>query len=91
MTIVGTEEQFTNCGSRPDAQNSISVEPGAQIHFVVTQEVTATLARFFDLYSRGFNDRVLQPGNYLAILQADSLGGSLHVQFSDSSSVLICD
>jgi hypothetical protein len=91
MTIVGTEEQFTNCDSRPDAENSISVEPGGQIHFVVTQEVTATMARFFDLYSRGFNDRVLPPGNYSAILQNDSLGGSLHVQFSDSTAVLICE
>ena len=91
MTVVGTEEQFTNCDSRPDAENSISVEPGGQIHFVVTQEVTATMARFFDLYSRGFNDRVLPPGNYSAILQNDSLGGSLHVQFSDSTAVLICE
>jgi hypothetical protein len=91
MTIVGTEEQFTNCDSRPDVENSISVEPGGQIHFVVTQEVTATMARFFDLYSRGFNDRVLPPGNYSAILQNDSLGGSLHVQFSDSTAVLICE
>ena len=91
MTIVGTEEQFTNCESQPDTENSISVEPGGQSRFVVTEEVTATMARFFDLYSRGFNDRVLQPGNYVAILQADSLGGSLHVQFSDSSSVMICE
>ncbi len=91
MTVVGTEEEFTNCSGRPDAENSISVEPGGQIQFVVTQEVTATMARFFDLYSRGFNDRVLQPGNYVAILQADSLGGSFKVQFSDSTAVLICD
>jgi hypothetical protein len=91
MTIVGTEEELTSCSSRLNAENSISVEPGGQIQFVVTEEVTATMARFFDLYSRGFNDRVLQPGNYGAILQKDSLGGSLNVQFSDSTAVLICD
>jgi len=89
--IVGTEDEFTNCVGPSDLEKSISVTPGTQIHFVVTQEVTATMARFLELYSRGINDQVLEPGNYVAILQADSLGGSLHVQFSDSSAVLICD
>jgi hypothetical protein len=91
MTIVGTEEELTNCNGQPSAEKSISVEPGGQIQFVVTQEVTATMARFFDLYSRGFNDQVLQPGNYSALLQKDSLGGSLDVQFSASTAVLICE
>ena len=91
MTVVGTEEELIDCSGQLNEENSISVEPGEQIQFVVTEEVTATMARFFDLYSRGFNDRVLQPGNYSAILQKDSLGGSLDVQFSDSAAVLICE
>ena len=91
MTVVGTEEELIDCSGQLNEENSISVEPGEQIQFVVTEEVTATMARFFDLYPRGFNDRVLQPGNYGALLQKDSLGGSLHVQFSDSAAVMICE
>jgi hypothetical protein len=89
--VVGTENEFVNCVSQPESQNLISVEPGGEVNFVVTQEVTATMARFFDLYSRGINDQVLEPGNYVALLKTDTLGGSLHVQFSDSSAVLICE
>ena len=89
--VVGTENEFVNCVSQPESQNLISVEPGGEVNFVVTQEVTATMARFFDLYSRGINDQVLEPGNYVALLKPDTLGGSLHVQFSDSSAVMICE
>ena len=89
--VVATENEFVNCVSQSESQNLLSVEPGGEINFVVTQEVTATMARFFDLYSRGINDQVLEPGNYVALLKTDTLGGSLHVQFSDSSAVLICE
>ena len=89
--VVGTENEFVNCVSQPESQNLISVKPGGEVNFVVTQQVTATMARFFDLYSRGINDQVLEPGHYVALLKSDTLGGSLQVQFSDSSAVLICD
>ena len=88
-SIGGTGESDLSCIKQLDPE--VLVLPGSELKFAVSRQVTATMARFFDLYSRGVNDRVLGPGIYVVSLSEDSLGGGLRIAFDDATAVTFCE